>query len=121
MKFGFAFAVLAACGSGSDALPSCEALQSDNQTTTTGVTCEACLEDKCCDEASACLGEPECVAIEKCWNACGPDDSVCRIDCANDHPDGHPQWTALRTCGEACIYMFQTGGYQCRVKFEGGS
>jgi hypothetical protein len=124
MKSILATVLLVAAGlatgcSGSSDGPSCKAVKSVAETTTDGRTCEACLEADCCDEASACLGEPECVAIERCWNACANDDSACRYRCASSHPEGMTQWTSVRDCSAAnCLWTYQTGGILCSVKFE---
>jgi len=126
MKSVFATVLLAAVGlalgcssDSSGSAPSCKALESVTQTTTDGTACEACLERDCCDEASACLGEPECAAIERCWNACATDDSACRYTCGTSHPNGQAEWSSVRDCSAAnCLWNYQGAGILCAVRFE---
>jgi len=62
---------------GSEAGPSC-GLEYE------GGACEACLEEQCCPQATACAGDPGCSALEGCLGACNGD-VTCRAKCTFAH------------------------------------
>ena len=44
-------------------------------------TCKSCAELHCCEESTACAGDPVCLAIQPCWANCIPGDWGCYEDC----------------------------------------
>ncbi len=62
------------------------------------VTCAACAQAHCCDESSACQGDPVCAAYETCVGNCAGD-LKCRAQCALAHAPGTASdVTALSVC-----------------------
>ena len=45
-------------------------------------SCAACMDTKCCDQATACHGDPACDPAWDCNMACG-DDGACRARCTS--------------------------------------
>jgi hypothetical protein len=64
--------------------------------------CRACLacstRSTCNTEQEACDTEPDCVALDACLTACGPDEPNCFFDCHGMHPTGSPLWGDAINC-----------------------
>ena len=60
--------------------------------------CGSCVTAQCCPQATACAGDPRCLALEACLLACGSD-YECRAACVQANPVGdHVDVPALDTC-----------------------
>ena len=61
-------------------------------------TCQACIEQKCCDQARTCGKDLACAGYESCLLGCGAD-YACRSQCSVDHIIGNvADVPALDTC-----------------------
>jgi hypothetical protein len=61
--------------------------------------CESCVARLCCAETSACVGDPQCLALSTCLAACASRDGPCILACRGEHAGG----AALRDGFAACI------------------
>lgn len=62
--------------------------------------CRACEYKQCPDETNECLGNPKCVQLGACLDACTgkPDVEACRTGCLSSFPDGVQAIQALTGC-----------------------
>lgn len=78
---------------GTDTLVSGDTAKTDTLTTgdtapgetagDTSVSCEACTNDKCKTESTACAGKPKCVTGVACLNSCASPETGTPADCRN--------------------------------------
>jgi hypothetical protein len=62
-----------------------------------GASCETCLEQRCCPQATDCSGNAGCSALETCLGACGGD-PACRASCTIEHRTTDPTEPRLSAC-----------------------
>lgn len=77
-----------------------------------------CLASKCSAELTACLGDPDCQAMQQCSLACAPGNLTCSNDCFFFYAD--PVFSDFIACGAraGCLASFQTVNSTC-PDFEG--
>jgi hypothetical protein len=64
--------------------------------TSSDPTCDACLDASCCAESTACVDDPQCVALVSCYDACT--DDACATACDAAHPAGTAHLNAVFGC-----------------------
>jgi hypothetical protein len=62
-------------------------------------TCDTCLDTSCCAQTTTCIGDADCVAVIRCYDACS--DSACAAACDAAHPGGSAHLTGVFTCAQA--------------------
>ena len=79
--------------------------------------CEECVASQCCEQASACAGDPACLALESCLLGCGSD-YACRATCTKVDQIGSqtdvPTLDACvaASCNQSCgMICGQAGSY----------
>lgn len=70
--------------------------------------CDKCVHTSCCEIASACAKNPECLRLEVCRTNCLAGSTTCPPDCEAQHPDGamdFGKWNdcTQNTCAQACV------------------
>jgi hypothetical protein len=75
--------------------------------------CSSCLRASCCATTTTCEGDPQCVALDSCVNACltadagadGGTISTCAQACADEQTAPvRNEWEALNNCLELDCY-----------------
>ena len=68
--------------------------------------CAACAYQDCSAEVNACLADPPCNELRRCFRDCGHLDLVCQQQCYADYPDGvvllQSMWQCLDDLCPAC-------------------
>lgn len=66
-------------------------------------TCDACLNQHCCAELTACKSNPDCVGLYRCAAQCSADDSTCFEACMSQFPNGsNDLGTAMSCIDKSC-------------------
>ena len=58
--------------------------------------CEACIDQNCSAELSACDANAECTAMQDCYSKCA--DDTCYQNCYNAHPSAQALDDAITNC-----------------------
>ncbi|HEX3596244.1 MAG TPA: hypothetical protein VHU80_14135, partial [Polyangiaceae bacterium] len=62
-------------------------------------TCDACVQQSCCDENRTCASEESCVDIDFCSRRCLPTGSIrCSSDCSTQYASGSDDSAARSAC-----------------------
>lgn len=77
--------------------------------------CDTCAKAKCCNEIHACDESADCLALEKCLDACANDDTVCVLTCQATHDKGagilqDVGACAQNECAKECPIQTPDGG-----------
>jgi hypothetical protein len=70
--------------------------------------CGGCVHNSCCQAASDCAKNPECMRLDVCRSNCLAGSTTCPPDCEAQHPDGvadYGRWLdcTQNVCGQACV------------------
>lgn len=60
--------------------------------------CDTCAKAKCCSEITACDKDPSCSDIQKCLEACSPEDFTCGLVCQEIGGTGTTLLQAVGSC-----------------------
>jgi hypothetical protein len=69
--------------------------------------CDKCVHGTCCEAASNCAKNPECLQLDVCRSQCLAGSTSCQTDCESQHPNGvmdYAGWNdcTQNACGQAC-------------------
>jgi hypothetical protein len=72
--------------------------------------CDKCVHGTCCQAASNCAKNPECMRLDVCRSQCLAGSTTCPPDCEAQHPDGVMDYAAWNDCTQnACAASCLTG------------
>jgi hypothetical protein len=65
---------------------------------TGNASCNACVNENCCAQATACFADSDCKAIVTCTASCGLGDLACLEGCVAMHPNGQNAYQSANSC-----------------------
>jgi len=77
--------------------------------------CDSCVQSTCCELASACAKNVECLRLDLCRSNCLPGSMSCPTECEAQHPDGRADYAPWLNCVQnTCTSSCQAGrGWAC--------